>query len=296
MNKVTSVETLAVLNDLKALGFSEYEARVYIALIGESPATAYEVSNRSGVPRPNTYSILKALSERRAVMPVSTNPVRYVPQPADQLFKSIAEQTQELCQTVSDSLAKLTFTTGEQYVWNLSGDKEVHGKVSEMITGAEIAIWFKAEPDLLRLHREELRAAAVERGVRLMIILYGTDPGEFQYNDRCEVYVHEGTGFPMGFADNNFTIAVDHREMLTARVDDGLTAAHTQSNAIVIMALSLLRHDYYMAEIFRVLRPQIDDEFGPHLRKLRQHSYTPEQYASFEEKTGQLPPGRSDRR
>lgn len=286
MNRHSSAENLAILNDLKSLGFSESEARIYIALIGKSPATAYEISNRSGVPRPNTYSVLKALSERRAVMPVSTNPVRYVPQPAERLFGSIAEQTREVCQAISDRLAKLTVATGEQYVWNLSGDNEVQGKVSEMIAGAEKAIWFKAESDLLRLHEIELRKAAVERGVRILIILYGTDPAEFRYNHLCEVYVHEGTGFPMGFADNHFTIAIDHREMLTASLDDIITASHTQNRAIVKMALSLLRHDYYMAEIFRVLGPEIDKEFGPHLRELRHHSYTPEQFAMFEEKTG----------
>ena len=66
---------------MKGLGFTDYEARVYLALLAKSPATAYEVSNGSGVPRPNTYSALNALTTRKAIMPVSTNPVRYVPQP-----------------------------------------------------------------------------------------------------------------------------------------------------------------------------------------------------------------------
>ena len=90
----------------------------------------------------------------------------------------------------------------------------------------------------------------------------------------------------MGFADNHFTLTVDHREMLTANNDDNVTASHTENRAIVKMAISLLRHDYYMAEIFRVFRPYIDLEFGPNLQQLRRHSYTPEQYALFEERQG----------
>ena len=88
----------------------------------------------------------------------------------------------------------------------------------------------------------------------------------------------------MGFADNHFTLTADHCEMLTANCDDTVTASHTESHAIVKMAISLLRHDYYMAEIFRVLRKEIDLEFGPNLRELRQHSYTADQYALFEER------------
>ena len=120
--------------------------------------------------------------------------------------------------------------------------------------------------------------------MRLLVILYGDDPDEFRFNDLCEVYEHEGTGFPMGFADNHFTLTVDHRELLTANTDQTMMAAHTENRAIVKMAISLLRHDYYMAEIFRVFRPHIDAAFGPNLRKLRQHSYSPEQFALFEER------------
>jgi HTH-type transcriptional regulator, sugar sensing transcriptional regulator len=284
MNQHLNNETLTVLSGLKSLGFTDYESRVYLALLTKSPATAYEISNSSGVPRPNTYSALKALASRKAVMPVSANPIRYVPQPPERLFKSIATKTSELCNTVAERLSALTVDPGEHYVWDLSGDAEVHGKVAEMIGTAKSAIWVKADAEILRRHGEVLRKAAVGRGVRLLIILYGDDPDEFRFNDLCEVYEHEGTGFPMGFADNHFTITVDHRQMLTANRDDTVTASHTESRAIVKMAISLLRHDYYMAEIFRAFRSDIDSEFGPNLRRLRQHSYSPEQFALFEER------------
>lgn len=284
MDKQT--DKLTILRDLKTLGFTEYEAKVYLALIESSPATAYEISNKSGVPRPNTYSSLNALSARAAVMPISENPSRYVPQPPDRLFSAIASQTRQLCDTVSDRLSQITETPSEQYVWNLRGETEVHGKVADMISGAESAVWFKAEPSTLRIHEKRLRAAAVDRGVRLMIILYGDDPDEFRYTDACEVYVHEGTGVPMGFADNLFTVAIDHREMLIANVEQTMIAAHTENKAVVKLALSLLRHDYYMAEIFRVFKDDIDAEFGPHLRDLRKRSHTPEQYTAFRNKTG----------
>ena len=51
------------------------------------------------------------------------------------------------------------------------------------------------------------------------------------------------------------------------------------------MALSLIRHDYYMAEIFRHFKDDIDAVFGPHLRDLRLRSYSPEQVESFADKT-----------
>lgn len=283
MNQHLDTETVTIVSDLKSLGFSDYEARIYLALLAKSPATAYEISNSSGVPRPNTYSVLKALAGRNAVLPVSTNPIKYAPQPPERLFKSIATKTSELCEAVAERLEVVSVDSGEHYVWDLSGEADVHGKIAEMIDGATEAMWFKAEASILRQHLGSLRAAT-GRGVRLLIILYGDNPDEFRFHEHCEVYEHEGTGFPMGFADNHFTLTVDHVEMLTANLGQSVTATYTQNHAIVKMAISLLRHDYYMAEIFLALRPDIDEVFGPNLRDLRRNSYSDEQFTQFEER------------
>ncbi|MFY0691688.1 MAG: TrmB family transcriptional regulator [Paracoccaceae bacterium] len=283
MNTHANIDTVTIVSDLKRLGFSDYEARIYLAVLARSPATAYEISNSSGVPRPNTYSVLKALAGRKAVLPVSTKPIKYIAQPPESLFKSIALQTGELCETLADRLSMLNEDPGEQYVWDISGEAEVHGKISDMIAGATGVIWLKAEAAILRKHQEELRAAT-QRGARLVVILYGDDPDEFRFNDKCEIYEHEGSGFPMGFADNHVTLTVDDVETLTANVGPAIAATHTKNPAIVKMAISLLRHDYYMAEMFRALGPEIDAVFGPHLRSLRQHSYSNEQFAQFEER------------
>lgn len=274
-----------VLSDLRTLGFTEYESKVYMALVQSSPATAYELSHASGVPRPNTYSVLKALAGRGAVMPVSKNPIRYVAQAPERLFGSIAAETRQLCDDVSDQLGRLATPPQNQYVWNVRGEAEVHRKVSDMIADAREEIWFKADPATLRHHKKALREAAGKRRVRLMIILFGDDPSEFAFNRRCEIYVHEASGVRMGTADNLFTLAIDHREMLTANIDAEMYAAHTANGAVVKMALSLIRHDYYMAEIFRLFKDDIDAAFGPHLRDLRVRNYTRDQIESFSEST-----------
>lgn len=88
----------------------------------------------------------------------------------------------------------------------------------------------------------------------------------------------------MGFADNRFTLTTDHREMLTASCEEAVTASHAEGYAIVKTAVSLLRHDCYVAEVFRVFRNEIYIEFDPKMRELRQHSYSPDQYALSEER------------
>nr|WP_281351909.1 TrmB family transcriptional regulator [Microvirga makkahensis] len=270
---------------MRRLGFTEYEARVYIQLLRQSPATAYEISKSTGVPRPNTYQALEALAQRAAVLPVSETPVRYVAAKPSELFDAIARQTQTLCSDLAERLSAIAPSADDQYVWTLRGEVAVHDKIHDLISDSREVIWIKAADEVLRRHKAALRAAA-ERGVETLIVLFGFDADEFRFTDRCRVYIHEGSGVRMGSADNLFTVAVDHTEMLTAALDGEVTAAHSRNRPIVNLAQSLIRHDYYMAEIFARFGPQIDAEFGPHLKALRMACFSPEQIVSFKQKTG----------
>src|SRR3546814_3206460 len=96
--KLAVTQTLSsdLLQDLKRLGFTEYEARVYVQLLRQSPATAYEIAKAAGVQRTNTYHALEAPAKRGAVRPVRENPIRHVGADPHEIMNSIYRQTQEL--------------------------------------------------------------------------------------------------------------------------------------------------------------------------------------------------------
>ena len=53
---------------LAALGLTEYEAKVYTALLAESPASGYQIGKRAGVPRSMVYEALGRLESRGMVL------------------------------------------------------------------------------------------------------------------------------------------------------------------------------------------------------------------------------------
>lgn len=274
-----------ILTDLRALGFTDYEAKVYVQLLRQSPATAYEVSKNAGVPRPNTYNALESLAQRGAVLPVTASPARYVAAPPDQLLNELTRRTSAICDRVSARLAAMVWTVDDQHVWTLSGEEQVHAKIDALIDGTEHSLMIKAASDILSRHKPALLRAG-ERGVEMLIVLFGPDAEEFRFGSRCKVYIHEGNGVRMGKADNLFTIAADHKEMVTATIQQQVVAVHTHNGPIVTMAESLIRHDFYMAEIFARFGDQIDEAFGPYLRDLRLACFTEDQAESFKRKTG----------
>ena len=282
---VTQAAPIEAAADLRRVGFTDYEARVYVQLLRQSPATAYEISKLAGLPRPNTYQALEVLAQRGAVLPVSENPVRYVAADPRKLFDSIARQTRSLCSDLAERLSAVTPPPDDQYVWTLRGEASVHDKIGALIEDAREVLWIKAADDVLRRHIGALRAAA-QRGVEALIVLFGFDADEFRFNAGWRIYIHESSGVRMGTADNLFTVAVDKAEMLTARMDEEVVAAHTRNKPIVNLAQSLIRHDYYMAEIFARFGPEIDTAFGLHLRDLRLACFSPAEIRSFKDRTG----------
>jgi sugar-specific transcriptional regulator TrmB len=274
-----------ILSGLRQLSFTDYEARIYIQLLKASPATAYEVSKAAGVPRANTYAALEALAQRGAVLPVNEEPLRYVAASPKTLFEGISRQTRALCSDLSDRLLSIAPANADYHVWTTHGDIAVQGKIEAMIAESRHSIWIKAADDVIRRHKASLQKAAA-RGVAMMIVLFGKDADEFRFNKDCRVYIHESDGTRMGTADNLFTIAVDQQRMLTANMEGEVMAAHTGCPPIVTMALSLIRHDLYMAEIFGRFGAQIEKAFGPYLRDIRMSCFTPDQIASFKTRTG----------
>jgi sugar-specific transcriptional regulator TrmB len=282
---IRHVPSTDLSTDLRRLGFTEYEARVYVQLLRQSPATAYEIAKSTGVPRPNTYHALEALAQRGAVLPVSEQPIKYVAAAPHEFLDAIARQTRSLCTDLADRLSSLSARPDDQYVWMLRGESAIHDKIDALIAASQQTILVKAADEVLRRHKEALRAAA-ERGVEMLIVLFGFDAEEFRFTPQSRVYIHEATGVRMGTADNLFTVAADHTEMLTAALDGEMVAAHTRNRPVVTMAESLIRHDYYMAEIFARFGREIDKAFGPHLRDLRLACFSPDQAEAFGKRTG----------
>lgn len=271
--------------DMQALGFSEYEARAYLALYELQPATAYEVSKLAGLPKANAYSVLESLTKKEAVQPISENPLRYVAVAPATLFKRIAQSTGKRCAKLVDAIPSLGESRDRGYVWSVAGDDAISVKINAMIDAARSHIWIKARDNVLSPHREALKRAAV-RGVKILIILFGTRVEEFQFGAASRTYLHEGNGIAVGLAEHLITLTVDFDEALVAEVGEHARGSYTRNRPIVNLADSLLRHEIYFAEIFEMFGQPIQKTFGPALLELRRQYLPAQQVSALERMLG----------
>lgn len=276
-------EDAAILKKFKSIGFTEYEAKVYMQLLRKGPATAYEIAKESGVPRPNTYNALESLTKRGSVLPVNENPRRYVAKDPQNHLTSIGRNTMALCEGLVEKLNQIKEADDAPYVWNVHGEAAMHDKIDSLIEECHTTLWAKASTEVLARHADALRKAA-ERGVEMLIVVFGDNSDEFRFTEKCHIYLHENNGVRIGTADNMFTMTVDHREALTG-TSEGLAAFYTRNHAMIVMADTLIRHDYYMAKILERFGSEVFGAFGPHLRDLRLNVFSKAQANSFMERT-----------
>lgn len=176
-----------VVEVLKGLGVTEYEARVYTALLSLGPATAVEASSASGVPYSKIYIVLSRLEKRGWVEAQGKRPVRYLARPPSEALEILVSEEGKRLRRLADEAAGLLesiYKRGTEMrkpdVWVIRGAASVIGKAVEMMGRAEAEILIslpylpeRAEESLSLLSLLAARGVSVRilltRGIRLKL-------------------------------------------------------------------------------------------------------------------------------
>jgi hypothetical protein len=116
---------------LAALGFSPYEADLYLALLKESPANGSQLARRSGVPRSMAYQTLDRLVEKGAVLIAPGDPAWYSPVNPAEFFARLRERHAQSCQALIDGLPQVA-NTDTGLIWNLVGLDAIRNRAADM--------------------------------------------------------------------------------------------------------------------------------------------------------------------
>jgi sugar-specific transcriptional regulator TrmB len=239
------------VDKLVELGFSEYEAKAYVALLRESPVTGYQLSKTSGVPRSMIYEVLGKLTARGAAMKLRKgDSTQYAPVPADEFLDQLHREHEELSASLKDDLATLASPTDLEYVWNIEGHDNIMAKATEMVEQARSRICLALMPSMC----QELRPAlekAYQRGV--IVRLYTTSEVEVP---GCRVVVAHVAEEILGQARGlGLILVIDSEEVLIGEwlAATQARASWTSSHLLVFIAEHHLRTDLYLPEILAML-------------------------------------------
>ena len=254
------------IDKLVEIGFSEYEAKAYVALLRESPVTGYQLSKLSGVPRSMIYEVLGKLTARGAAMTLRTGgATKYAPIPAVEFLDQLRREHEELTDSLKDDLAILTAAPNLEYVWNIEGHENIMGKAMEMIVQAKSRIYLALLPATFPTLKSSLEGA-IARGVR--VVIYTASALELPGG---QVVVAPLSGEALAQVGGlGLILVIDGEEVLVA---EWLTATQaraswTSSPLLVFIAEHHLRTDPYLPHILALLGDQALDVIREEDREL----------------------------
>lgn len=94
-------------NVLRKLGFSEYKARAYIALVGMKRGSVGEIAKKSNIPSSKIYETLKWLYENGYISIISQNPLVYRANDPKHVLKSEVEARIEALKDIKKEIGRI---------------------------------------------------------------------------------------------------------------------------------------------------------------------------------------------
>lgn len=89
---------------MRGYGLTEYQARVYLALLELGSTTAAAIPAVSHVPRSRVYSVLQQLHEKGLTKVLPERPLRYRPVPLAAYLRKVAQDQRRRARTLEESL------------------------------------------------------------------------------------------------------------------------------------------------------------------------------------------------
>ena len=171
---------------LRRLGLTEYEARIYLALIRMGPKKASEVSFFGQVPRTKTYGSIRELQRKGLIRVIPGKPELYAPaSPSDLLLPVVtklnreAHESEDIVQALAVLFESSRYT--KQYAmprdasqfWQIDGRRDILRKLNEIMSGAKKSVNYSTSGwGLVRAYKahSEVLEEAKSRGAAVRVV------------------------------------------------------------------------------------------------------------------------------
>lgn len=256
-----------MLNMLKRLDFTEYEAKTYLALLADSPSTGYAAAKNSGVPRSKIYEVLDNLAARGDILVSHGTPPLYRALSPKALIASRRLKAEENFLKAEEMLENYeTPHEDEENIWNITGHDVIIEKARECIDSAQTRVLLEAWAEEFAELDAALRSAA-ERNVNVTIVSYGEIAANY-----ASVYPHDmSDAVTAEYGGRWLVLSVDDSQVVAGEVseENDSRAAWTKHPCLVMPITEVIIHDLYIAEIMNEHRNLLEKSFGRNLIDLR---------------------------
>jgi sugar-specific transcriptional regulator TrmB len=264
---------------LTAIGFTEYEAKVYLALLRESPATGYQISKVSGVPRSMVYETLSRLHNQGVVLEtVEGRATLYRPLRPDVLLDHYKADHLRLLSGLRSDMLALYEAPAEEHTWTITGQDSVYAYASQMIREATQELYLVLDDEALSELRNDL-ADARQRGIEVRALLTGKSASEVlsrvdtvlsQDGGKAatgEIARHPPLESELQGLTGMLLVVADDAETLIAG-EGKRSATTTRSTNLVVITRQFVWMELFTQRIYARLGPDLLERLSPEDRQI----------------------------
>ena len=237
-------------SNLKKLGFSQYEAASYMALVGNHPVNGSQLSKNSGIARSRIYDVLRSLTSKGYVLEVNSG--QYVPLPPDELIKRLQRNFGNSINGFQDQIAQASNKNDLEYVWSITGYENVMEKAKDMIQEAQEEIYIRLFPKA-DSHLNKYLTAADKKSVKIRYIAMGEVEKKFDIQVTHPDHKH----LQKTIGGRSIEIITDKKEALVGVFEtdneDNSPINWTRNQWFVVANRDSLRHDFYHSFLEKIL-------------------------------------------
>lgn len=222
---------------LNKLGFTNYEARTYLGLLRNNPATGYEISHQADVPRSVIYTILRKLEAMGIIISIHEKPRRYIPLSPKQLIALLESDFSKRLSSLRDDLFNFNNKPETEGFWNIRGYESLMELCTSLIKETRETIYISAWKREIEQLEKPLWAAK-KRGVEIVAFSF------------TEIDQNLGDVFAYGvdedklakFWDRKIIMVTDSKDLVmgSSNMDDEQQAIWTQNRAVLTIALNYI--------------------------------------------------------
>lgn len=161
----------SAIEHLVQLGLKEYEAKIYVALVGLGEANVRRIHEVSGVPRPRVYDVLNELAAKGFINVRQGSPLMYSAVSPDSVVSFLKKDLDTAARESVKALEDLSLEAQQNYspIWYVHSDWTIQKNLEMLVEGVcrdLIVLCFNKET--LKKFQGPVASIARDRKVRVL--------------------------------------------------------------------------------------------------------------------------------
>ena len=247
-----------IITKLQQIGFSEYEAKTYIALLKDYPATGYQISKNSGVPRSMVYEVLSRLHSRGAVLETFEGRATYYrPLPPDVLLNQHQSEIQNLLSSLRPALTEVFDNQNDSRVWSIVGLQAIFAYCKQMLQAVDSEVYVVLNDQSLSSLNQPLEQL-IKRNIIPNILATGSQKvlfGNVMYHPPLESEIQ-------GLTDT-LLVLIDNKEVLVANISNEPRATITTNANLILIAKQFVWMEFFTQRIYSQIGEELLAKLNP---------------------------------